>query len=119
MPVIGDVQILRGSRLRGLLDTKLEGLVFNNVRHILSLEYGSSSQAPNGMLRLNIDRIQALAREEVAHALRTNEDPENAIAQALAGTLEGAKAILARATPVDTGQARNGWQSVGPYKRTD
>lgn len=35
----------------------------NNVPYIRKLEYGSSKQAPNGMVRINIQRFASILRE--------------------------------------------------------
>ena len=53
-----------------VLSAKLTDVLFmmNNVEYIGELEYGSSRQAPEGMVRINVARMDRMIREIVARA---------------------------------------------------
>lgn len=114
---IGDVRmskngVLFGGGPRG--KSEVRASLSSNLVYILALEYGHSTQAPVGMVRVNRARIRSIARGELRHAIATNDDPQEAILQAVVGTVLGAEAIIVEDTPVDTGTAKNSWTTRMP-----
>lgn len=77
MPIMGGAQRIDKTGATVLRDieatlrnAKFTDVLFmmNNVEYIVPLEYGSSSQSPNGMVRINVARIQRIVSESVAEA---------------------------------------------------
>lgn len=121
MPRFGDLQVARGLLFSGLGDSNpagIEAQVVNHIRYILSLEYGHSQQAPNGMLRTNMGRLENAARVFMQRHLAENPDnPGRALELAVAEAAQFALKVLVEATPVDTGAAKREWRVIGPRAR--
>lgn len=116
---VGDVEIMAGKAFKALVDgpNNIEGQVVSNLPYMIDLEYGSSTQAPTGMLRINLARIRQLTRVELQHALTLYSSPSVALEAAVTSSILGALRILAIATPVDTGRAKGSWRAILPDKR--
>lgn len=55
--------------------------IVNGVDYIIWLEYGTSDQAPAGMIRINLERLRGEYREDAAKALRERLEKANAKAR--------------------------------------
>lgn len=88
---------------------RIQAIVASNLSYILALEYGHSTQAPAGMVRVNRARIQAIGRDSMRLATASTNDPFEALLMAVVDTALAAEAIIAEETPVDTGTAKNSW----------
>lgn len=96
--------------------TNVHGTVSNNVEYIWALEYGHSGQAPEGMIRRNLNAFGYMVDEEIQAGFDTYgaTDIRKAI---LAGTSTATLRVMraiADKTPVDTGRAKGGWTATLP-----
>lgn len=76
-PVMGGAQRMDASGLSAMRDVeavvrtaRFDDVLFlmNNVSYIVPLEYGWSKQQPEGMVRINVARIERIVKESVAAA---------------------------------------------------
>lgn len=91
----------------------LEAIIFNLVPYVIYLEFGSSQQAPNGMVRVSVQEIAMRLRNRVANipfdkAAHTGRLREELIA-ALNDTGTFGQLLIRSRTPIKTGRARRGW----------
>lgn len=97
---------------------KYEGQVTSNVEYALVLEYGSSQQAPDGMVRINKARFRRQLKKSIEDQLRGTDNPLRAIEAGVADAVMAITAILGNGdgvvTPVDTGRMKGSWTARLP-----
>jgi hypothetical protein len=93
----------------------LEAQILSVLEYILPLEWGTSKQAPQGMVGKFIGEYQGWFVEELLHALDVypNDLPKALEAGVTMAALRIVRAIADR-TPVDTGRAKGSWDVVLP-----
>jgi hypothetical protein len=89
--------------------------IYNDVHYVPKLEYGSSRQAPHGMVRVSLREIgnvlagamqSAITRDGIIEAGTVREGMVNAVNM----TADFGMGLIRDRTPIRTGNARRGWR---------
>jgi len=105
------------TKLLSLVVSDKKGTLYNETDYILKLEYGSSTQAPEGMIRKHIPEFEDKFKGNIIEAVINTfldgnpVDFNDHLSDAIDDTLKDMHKTVALDTPVKTGNARNNWIS--------
>lgn len=96
----------------------LRASVASNLEYMKFLEYGPkfSSQAPEGMVRVNREKHAEMVQEELKESLSDTNAASFARAVERGLSLAALRVMrhVSDVTPVDTGRAKNSWFAILP-----
>jgi hypothetical protein len=89
-------------------------VISNDVHYVPKLEYGSSKQAPHGMVRVSLREIANVLAGSMSAAIVKTGIQEGNVRQAMVDAVnlsaDFGMGLIRDRTPIRTGRARRGWR---------